>query len=85
MIDDKLLLNFTLSAAETAVMYDLHEADSRIAELMGKKPHPDALRTLLAVGKAWLHRVHLEGGPEAMAGAMALLERERVERVETLQ
>ena len=81
---DKLELNFDLSPEETALLYDLHEADSRIAELLGKKPHPDALRTLLAVGKAWLHRVRREGGPEAMAGAMAMLERKR-ERVETLQ
>ena len=81
---DKLELNFDLSPSETALMYDLHETDSRIAELLGKTPHPDALRTLLAVGRAWLHRVQLAGGPEAMAGAMAMLERKR-ERVETLQ
>ena len=82
---DKLELNFTLSPAETAVMQRVHDVDVYIAERLGKRPHADPIRTMLAISRAWLGRVEAEGGPEAMAGAMALLERERVENAETLQ
>ena len=75
MNDKPLDFDFELSPQETAAMFTIHRAEMRIAELMGRAAHPDPLRTMLAIGIAWLHRVEAEGGCDAMAAA--LLTRER--------
>ena len=74
--DEELLdFDFTLSPNETEALLAVHKAEVRIAELLGKPPRPDPLRTLLAIGLAWLHRIEVEGGCEAMAAALAQHER----------
>ena len=56
------------------MLLTIHRVAEEIAERMGKTPHPDPWRTLLAIGNAWLARVQDEGGPEAMARALTILE-----------